>query len=430
MSASIPSSPGDLRGFAPTQFDPNPVDPSGLDWPLFADDSAPVPLDLAPEPNQAEPTIGHVGRYALKRRLGEGGLGRVFTAWDPILSRNVAIKTLQLGATGVDRELLDAMILNEARAVAALNHPHIVTVFDAGLSERGVYIAMEQLPGSDLREMLAEGWRPDPPRAAKLVRRVADALSYAHGMGVIHCDIKPANIFMVDRRKPKVLDFGIARIAHRPGSPALEGLITGSPHYLAPEQLRGGPVDERCDVYALGVVLYELLTGRKAFSGTSLPAITEAVLQGNPVPAHALLPGLPVELSQIATRAMAREPAQRFASARDMVLALRRWQASVDPTGDVDQDTGIRRAPRSGTTPARPAAVAMRAPAAATAAEAAPLPRVSRSRAARHRQRVAMAAAIALLGLVAAAWWLLRPDAAPLQLRGDSLHSSAPVRPA
>jgi serine/threonine-protein kinase len=294
-----PSPSGDQRAFAPTQFDPNPAELPAEDWPGAGDDSAPIPLDLMPEPNQAEPTIGHVGRYALKRRLGEGGLGRVYTAWDPILSRNLAIKTLQLSTNTSERDLLNAMILNEARAVAGLNHAHIVTVFDAGLSDRGVYIAMEQLPGVDLRQMLAEGWRPDAMRAAKLIRRVADALTYAHGMGVIHCDIKPANIFMVDRRKPKVLDFGIARIAHRPGSPALEGLITGSPHYLAPEQLRGGVVDERCDVYALGVVMYEVLTGRKAFSGTSLTGITEAVLQGDPVPAHALVPGLPPALSQI-----------------------------------------------------------------------------------------------------------------------------------
>ncbi|MCK6421754.1 MAG: protein kinase, partial [Aquabacterium sp.] len=154
MSTSRPDPAGAPAGFAPTQIlsDSLPSEPGPEDWP-GADDSAPIPLDLVPPPNQAEPTIGHVGRYALKRRLGEGGLGRVFTAWDPILSRNLAIKTLQIGAAGADRELLDTMILNEARAVAGLSHPNIVTVYDAGLSERGVYIAMEELLGSDLREM-------------------------------------------------------------------------------------------------------------------------------------------------------------------------------------------------------------------------------------------------------------------------------------
>nr|WP_246312515.1 serine/threonine-protein kinase [Aquabacterium terrae] len=345
-----------------------------------------------PEPNQGEPTIGHVGRYALKQRLGEGGLSRVYTAWDPILSRNLAIKTLELGAVGTMRETLNAMILNEARAVAGLSHPNIVTVFDAGLSERGVYIAMEQLPGQDLRALLAEGWRPDVYRTAKLVRRVADALTYAHAKGVIHCDIKPANILMVDQRKPKVLDFGIARIAHQPGAPMLEGLITGTPHYLAPEQIRGGPVDERCDVYSLGVVLYELLTGRKAFGGTSLTSITQAVLEGNPVPAHALVPGLPVELSEIASRAMALDPAQRYPSAREMSMAIRRWQAQAA-------------AQAQATASAHAAAVAAKAKAASPAA-------TSIRRATRRRRGVALAAMAALLILAATAA-LLWPGASP-----------------
>jgi serine/threonine protein kinase len=399
-----PRSRGEPPAFAPTQIDPNPPSLPAAegesvpeDWPTFADDSAPVPLDLLPEPNQAEPTIGHVGRYALKQRLGEGGLSRVYTAWDPILSRNLAIKTLELGAVGTMRDTLNAMILNEARAVAGLSHPNIVTVFDAGLSERGVYIAMEQLPGRDLCAMLSEGWRPDAMRTAKIVRRVADALTYAHAKGVIHCDIKPANIFMVDQRKPKVLDFGIARVAHQPGAPMLEGLITGTPHYLAPEQIRGGVVDERCDVYSLGVVMYEMLTGRKAFGGTSLTAITQAVLDGAPVPAHALVPGLPAELSQIASRAMASDPAHRYPSAREMSAAIRRWQT---------QFAAQAAAPRP--TPGSPGRIEQPAP---------------HDRAAARRLRVAIAAAAALLVLAATAAWLW-PDREPAVPRSGA---TAPV---
>ena len=312
------------NGFAPTQILPPDAQPDPQDWAPAPDDSAPVPLDLAPAPNETEPTIGHVGRYALKQRMGEGGIGCVYTAWDPILSRNLAIKTLHFD--GGDRDSLDNLILDEARAVARLNHPNIVTVFDAGRSELGIYIAMEHLPGCDLRQLLDQGWRPDALRTAKLVRRVGEALAYAHANGVIHCDIKPANIFMVDKRKPKVLDFGIARVALRPQARALEGMVTGSPHYLSPEQMRGGPVDARSDIYALGVVLYELLTGMKAFPGTKLEQITQAVLRGDVLAAHERLAGVPAELSAIAARAMALNPAQRYSTAKDMVDALRLWQ--------------------------------------------------------------------------------------------------------
>jgi eukaryotic-like serine/threonine-protein kinase len=283
-------------------------------------------------------TIGHIGRYALKQQLGEGGLGTVYAAYDPILSRTIAVKTLHLSVAEGDRATLDALFLNEARAAAGLNHPNIVTVYDAGLSEQGVYIAMERLRGRDLRQLLANGWRPDIVQTAQIMRRVSDALSYAHSKGVIHCDIKPANIFMVGRTLPKVVDFGIARVAHGQDIPALEGVVAGSPHYLAPEQLRGETVDRRCDVYALGVVMYELLTHRKAFDGRSLPEIIHAVEHGEPPAPHELKPEIPVSLSAITMRAMARDPAQRYRSARQMSQALKQW---VDTEAEVSGDDGM-----------------------------------------------------------------------------------------
>jgi len=234
-----------------------------------------------------------------------------------------------------DRATLDALFLNEARAAAGLNHPNIVTVYDAGLSEQGVYIAMERLRGRDLRQLLANGWRPDIVQAAQILRRVSDALSYAHSKGVIHCDIKPANIFMVGRTLPKVVDFGIARVAHGQDIPALEGLVAGSPHYLAPEQLRGETVDRRCDVYALGVVMYELLTHRKAFDGKSLAEIVHAVDHVRPPSPHEVRPEVPVALSEITMRALAHDPAQRYRSARQMSQALREWlETEAEIAGD------------------------------------------------------------------------------------------------
>ena len=289
----------------------------------------PPPVLSGVAPIVESESIGHVGRYALKTILGKGGLGTVYAAWDPLLSRTVALKTLHIDADPAAREALDALFLNEARAAAGLSHPHIVTVFDAGPSDTGVYIAMERLQGQDLRHLLQQGVRPGPIEAAQVVRRVADALAYAHRKGVVHCDVKPANIFMTGRMHPKVLDFGIARVAHR-DVPALEGAMAGSPYYLAPEQMDGRSVDRRSDVYSLGVVLYELLVGKKPFEGSSLEEITSAVKAGDAVPPHRVSPKIPLGLSVIASRAMAHDPDQRYPSARHLSMELRHWVDSAE----------------------------------------------------------------------------------------------------
>jgi len=289
--------------------------------------------DLPPQEAAAGgemPTIGQIGRYALKYRIGDGGLGTVYAAEDPLLSRRVAIKTLNLAPGGAGsnaletdaREPFNAMFLHEARAAAHLSHPHIVTVFDAGLSPQGAYIAMELLKGKDLRHLLAEGWRPTVGQAALIIRRVADALAYAHSKGVVHRDIKPANIFMTGRTQPKVLDFGIASIAHGRETGGASG---GSPHYMAPEQVRNEPTDRRTDVFSLGVVLYELLTGFRAFDGGSLAAIAGAVTDFDPPPADEVGPDVPSSLAAIAARAMSKRPEDRPRSARALSKELQDW---------------------------------------------------------------------------------------------------------
>jgi hypothetical protein len=297
----------------------------------------PSPVERGRVKPELMPSIGHIGRYALKYVIGEGGLGTVYAAHDPLLSRLIAIKTLHVDLPLADREQFNALFLNEAKAAGSLNHPHIVTMYDAGTSEQGTYIAMEMLRGKDLRQLLAMGWKPTPVQAALIVRRVADALSYAHHKGVIHRDIKPANIFMVGRTQPRVLDFGIARIrqaeslAQRDDPQSrFQEIVGGSPYYMAPEQVQHKPVDRRVDVYALGVVLYELLVYKRAFSGNSLEEIADAVLS-KPVPLpHEVNAEVPVALSEIVAKAMHRDPEQRTRSARLLANELREWLNSVD----------------------------------------------------------------------------------------------------
>lgn len=292
----------------------------------------PAPAETRSQRPELLPTIGHIGRYALKYTIGEGGLGTVYAAHDPLLSRLIAIKTLHVDLPAADREQFNALFLNEAKAAGSLSHPQIVTVYDAGTSDQGTYIAMELLKGKDLRQLLAMGWKPTPAQAALIVRRVADALSYAHHKGVIHRDIKPANIFMVGRTQPRVLDFGIARIrqaesrAQRDDPQSrFQEIVGGSPYYMAPEQVQHLPVDRRVDVYALGVVLYELLVYKRAFAGNSLEEIADAVLN-RPVPlAHEVKPDVPAALSEIVARAMHRDPEQRTRSARRLASELRDW---------------------------------------------------------------------------------------------------------
>jgi eukaryotic-like serine/threonine-protein kinase len=271
------------------------------------------------------PSIGHIGRYALKYRIGEGGLGMVYAAHDPMLSRLVAIKTVHVQVAPAELESFNALFLNEARAAAGLSHPHIVTVFDAGLSEGGAYIAMELLKGVDLRQLRLEGWQPAPAQTAQLVLHVADALAYAHSHGVVHRDVKPANIFMVGRAQPRVLDFGIARVTHHHDVPPEQELSGGSPYYMAPEQVLQQSVDARCDVFSLGVVMYELLTGVRPFRGETLAQIHRAVLEHRPPPAHEVAPAVPKALAQIAARAMVTDPEGRYPSAAAMARELRHW---------------------------------------------------------------------------------------------------------
>ena len=326
----LPSLPGDPHadaGAPPTPaaalWGDSDVPPPGFDAGLASPGASAADRDM--------PTIGHIGRYALKYKMGVGGLGTVYAAYDPLLSRLIAVKTLNVELDETEREAFNAVFINEARAAGGLSHPHIVTVFDAGISDKRAYIAMELLKGRDLRKLRQEGWRATPAQAALIVRRVADALAFAHSKGVVHRDVKPANIFMVGRTQPRVLDFGIARIAHQRDSADLHS-GAGSPYYMAPEQIRREPADRRADVFSLGVVLYELLTDQRPFRGESLKDIVAAVLTHEPPLASKVDAGVPKDLAAIVARAMHKDPEQRFRSARSFARELRQW-LDANPVG-------------------------------------------------------------------------------------------------
>jgi hypothetical protein len=260
-----------------------------------------------------------IGRFTLRGEIGRGSNGVVFSAQDPMLAREVAIKALPLTRNGEFQSKIEAVFVNEAKAAGRLSHPHIVTIFDAGQNDDLAYIAMERLYGMDLHEFMAAGKKLSFQKTALLMARVSDALHYAHKQGLVHRDIKPGNIFVQRDGKPKVLDFGVALAALHPNHSTQ---LIGTPNYMSPEQAQRQPIDARSDVFSLGTILYELLGGRRAFDGHSVEETLAQVIKCTPTPLEQLRPDVPPPLLTIVRKALARDPAQRYATAGDLRNAL------------------------------------------------------------------------------------------------------------
>lgn len=263
-----------------------------------------------------DPLPQKIARYEIQAELGRGMMGVVYRAQDPLLGRVVALKTIVLSfaVSDEDREAFRGRFIQEARSAARLSHPGIVVIHDIGEDPdtRAVYITMEFLQGRTLSEVVGPG-RPLPWREAlRITARVAEALDHAHSRGVIHRDIKPGNIILLDSGEPKIMDFGIAKIETARLKLTSTGQFFGTPLYMSPEQALGQQLDGRSDLFSLGAIAYNLLTAERAFEAANVPRILARLVNEDPPPPSQRVPGVPAEVDYLVARALAKAPADRF----------------------------------------------------------------------------------------------------------------------
>src|SRR6266704_825155 len=295
-----------------------------------------------------------LGRYQLERVLGKGAMGIVYEALDPKLHRKVAIKTILISQldeeTATDFSML---FVREAHAVARLNHPNIVQVYDSGEEGDMAYLVMEFIRGDELKSTLTTGRQFDRKECVRIMCELLDALDFAHEAGVVHRDIKPANVMLDSQGRTKLTDFGVARVTDADRTHAERtqaGTMVGTPAYMSPEQIQGQRIDRRTDIFSAGIILYQFLTGQKPFTGEGAWTVAKKIIQEDPPMPSSINVALSPEFDRVVAKALAKNPDQRFATAREFAVALRRAAEGkpaipeVEPTLVVPHEPAVSQA--------------------------------------------------------------------------------------
>ncbi len=277
---------------------------------------------------QQMPTLSKAGRYEISGELGRGAMGVVYHATDPVIGRAVAVKTLLLSeeGTGLTRAELLAKFQTEARAAGLLTHPNIVVIFDAGEEDGLFFITMELVEGKSLQNLLDAGQMFPLPRVLRIMEQTCSALQFAHDRNIVHRDIKPANLMLTPDDTVKVTDFGTAKILQF-GTVQQTAHVVGTPSYMSPEQIKGKVVDGRSDIFSLGVVLYEMVTGEKPFPGQNITTVIYKIVNEEPTAPRDIDSSIHPGLNDIIMKSLAKEPAARYQSCRELFEDLRNYRS-------------------------------------------------------------------------------------------------------
>jgi serine/threonine-protein kinase len=310
----------------------------------------------------AEPELKALGRYTIERVLGKGAMGVVYEGLDPKLNRRVAVKTIRKADVDADTVWEYSMRFSrEALAVARLNHPHIVQVYDFAEDGDIAYLVMEFIHGKELKQCFDAGDRFDIKEAARIMGELLDALEFAHNAGIIHRDVKPANVMLDAQGRTKLTDFGVARVLDLDGTNAERthaGTMVGTPAYMSPEQITGASVDQRADLFSAGVILYQFLTGEKPFSGGGTWTIAKKIIQEHPPLPSSLNNAVTPQFDAVVSKALSKNPDMRYQSAGEFSAALKRalqcgtgGDADTTIVGDQEVELEFWRAIKDGDDP-------------------------------------------------------------------------------